>query len=211
MKLFGYNGFFAGIIASIFFIAIDFLAMFSSVISYQMFAYDAVIMVFAGAILGFVFNVIEKPLIFLDTRVKAEGYGLIIGLLLGLNGRVQLLIGQATYDLIIKYLSIPLVLDLAIGVVAGLLWGTIMGILYWFIAYRGKKTVTQSFKERLFGTLSKPQLPEAKSSSLLDKIKNDKEEKKPIIVQGNYKVCPKCGTLNRPEAKYCIKCGYKLI
>ncbi|MCD6564128.1 MAG: zinc ribbon domain-containing protein [Thermoproteales archaeon] len=208
MKLFGYNGFFAGIISSLVFILIDFLAMLSGSINYSLFAFDSVVMVIAGAILGFVFNIIEKPIIFLDTRVKAEGYGLIIGLLLGLNGRVQLLIGQASYNTITSYFNIPFIIDLAIGVIAGLIWGTLMGLVYWSITYRGKKTVTQSLKEKIFGTVKQPSIPSHKISIPIPE--KTKREEKPIVVQGNYKVCPKCGTLNRPEAKFCIKCGYKL-
>jgi len=29
----------------------------------------------------------------------------------------------------------------------------------------------------------------------------------PTSVTGNYKICPRCGTPNLPEAKFCKKCG----
>jgi len=213
LKIIGVKGVLSGVLASIVFLILDFIAVLNTHLPQNTLLIDFISIILTGAILGFVFNIIEKPLIFLDARVKAEGYGLIIGLLLGLNGRVQLLTGTGLYNVINSVMGIPFIIDLVIGIIAGLIWGTVMGMTYWLVAYRGKKTMTQSLKDRITGLISGQPREEIRQTVPPKKLSLGTllQKKQPIIVQGNYKVCPKCGTLNKPEAKFCIKCGYRLV
>ena len=167
-------------------------------------AIDVTVSIVAGAILGLIFNFIEKLFFFVKYSLKGQVYGLIIGLLLGLAGRGGLLLGPFFYNRLIGYLNIPLISDFIVSLIAGLLWGSIMGTVYGAMAPK-KKPAPIPVPSQAQGFLGK-----IKTS--LHSFTTQKQQKTPPTPRPppGYIVCPRCGTLNVATAKYCRNCGYKL-
>ncbi len=200
----GSRGIKAGAIASLVFITIStlfFLAesRFDSTALTNL-VIDAAVAIIAGAILGFIFNFIEKPFFFAKPYMKAQVYGLIIGLLLGLSGRGGLLMGPNLYSRIIQFLNIPLLSDFIVSIIAGFLWGVIMGGVYTALGPKKKELPISQPTASVLGRIQ---------GFLRGTTRRIPPQPQRQVPPG-YIACPRCGTLNSVNARFCLNCGQRL-